>query len=55
MLCYSMAEPSNTTRKRMRDRVFGGARLCLDSLSEDELQAIQPLLLSPHHEDPTSS
>lgn len=30
----------------MRARVFGGARLCLDSLSKAELEAVQPLLLA---------
>ena len=31
---------------RIRDRIFGGSRLLLDALSEDELVALQPLLLN---------
>jgi len=30
----------------MRNRIFGGSRLLLDALSEDELVALQPLLLN---------
>ena len=30
----------------MRTRIFSGARLCLDSLNKEELEALQPLLLS---------
>ncbi len=30
--------------KDMRRRIYGGARLLLDSLSDEELAALQPLL-----------
>ncbi len=31
--------------KDMRRRIYGGARLLLDSLSDEELVALQPLLI----------
>ncbi len=31
--------------KDMRRRIYGGARLLLDSLSDEELAALQPLLI----------
>lgn len=40
-----MAEKPNLAAAEMRRRIFGGARLLLDSLSDDELVALQPLLL----------
>lgn len=43
---HIMAKDSVVTAEQMRNRIFGGARLCLDSMSKSELEAIQPLLLS---------
>ncbi len=41
-----MEHMAKTTTDDMRTRIFGGARLCLDTLSKGELEALQPLLLS---------
>ncbi len=41
-----MSKEARLATEDMRARVFGGARLCLDSLSKAELEAVQPLLLA---------
>ena len=40
-----MPEDPNIAAQEMRRRIYGGARLLLDSLSDEELAAVQPLLL----------
>ena len=40
-----MSGDTNIAVQDMRRRIFGGARLLLDSLSEEELVAAQALLL----------
>ncbi len=40
-----MPEDPNIAAQEMRRRIYGGARLLLDSLSVEELAAVQPLLL----------
>ena len=40
-----MPEDPNIAVQEMRRRIYGGARLLLDSLSDEELAAVQPLLL----------
>ncbi len=40
-----MSEDRNRAVRDMRRRIYGGARLLLDSLSDEELVAIQALLL----------
>jgi len=39
-----MPSDPEIARKDMRRRIYGGARLLLDSLSDEELAALQPLL-----------
>lgn len=41
-----MMQTPDIARDAMRQRIFGGARLCLDSLTKEELEAIQPMLLA---------
>ena len=40
-----MLEDPNIAAQEMRRRIYGGARLLLDSLSDEELVAVQPLLV----------
>jgi hypothetical protein len=40
-----MPDDPQTAREDMRRRIYGGARLLLDSLSDEELAALQPLLI----------
>lgn len=40
-----MTHDRATSERDMRARIFGGARLSLDGLSKEELEALQPLLL----------
>ena len=39
-----MPNKPETSVEDMRRRIYGGARLLLDSLSDEELAALQPLL-----------
>jgi hypothetical protein len=39
-----MADDPNIALQEMRRRIFGGARLLLDSLSDDELVAVNALI-----------
>ncbi len=41
-----MALHPKSNEEEMRRRIFGGSRLLLDSLTEDELVALQPMLLA---------
>ncbi len=41
-----MALHPKSDEEEMRRRIFGGSRLLLDSLTEDELVALQPMLLA---------
>ena len=40
-----MTQRKRITESEMRQRIFGGSRLLLDGLSDEELAAVQPLLL----------
>ena len=41
-----MAMTPEKSKDAMRQRIFGGARVCLDALTKEELEALQPLLLA---------
>ena len=43
-------ETPDATLSRMRDRILGGNRLLLDTLSSDELAAVQSLIFSEEAE-----
>jgi hypothetical protein len=40
------SDNSNTTLERLRERVLGGAYILLDTLTEDELVAMQSMLFN---------
>ena len=44
------SENSNITLKRLRERVLGGAYILLDTLTEDELVAMQTMLFNDEAE-----
>ena len=44
------SDNSNTTLERLRERVLGGAYILLDTLTEDELVAMQSMLFSDEAE-----
>ena len=46
MVYLGMSENPKVAADEMRRRIFGGARLCLSALKKQELEALQPLLLS---------
>ena len=46
MVYLGMSENPKVAADEMRRRIFGGARLLLDALKKEELEALQPLLLS---------
>ena len=43
MLESGMSSNPQTNEKEIRHRLFGGARLLLDDLTDDELAALQPI------------
>lgn len=43
---HDKSKDRNITLERLRKRVLGGAYVLLDSLSEDELQAMQSMLFN---------
>jgi hypothetical protein len=44
------SDNSNTTLERLRERVLGGAYILLDTLTEDELVAMQSMLFNDEAE-----
>jgi hypothetical protein len=46
MLCFGMVSNPREAEEEMHHRIFGGARLLLDSLNAEELVALQPMLFS---------
>jgi hypothetical protein len=46
MLDFGMVSDPREAEEEMHRRIFGGARVLLDSLSDEELAALQPMLLS---------
>ena len=46
MVYLGMSENPKVAADEMRRRIFGGARLCMDALKKEELEALQPLLFS---------
>ena len=44
------SDNSNITLKRLRERVLGGAYILLDTLTEDELVAMQSMLFNDEAE-----
>ena len=46
MVYLGMSENPKVAADEMRRRIIGGARLLLDALKKEELEALQPLLLS---------
>lgn len=46
MIPFDMPANSTANLKEMRSRIQGGARLLLDSLSNEELAAVQALIIT---------
>jgi hypothetical protein len=46
MLFFGMVSNPREAEEEMHRRIFGGARLLLDSLNAEELVALQPMLFS---------
>ena len=44
------SDDANTTLNRLRERVFGGGYILLDTLTEDELVAMQSMLFNDEAE-----
>ncbi|MGI9367253.1 MAG: hypothetical protein ACR2O2_00325 [Ruegeria sp.] len=41
-----MADQKRTEKEDVRQRIYGGSRLLLESLSKEELEALHPMLVS---------
>ena len=46
MLGFGIRSDPKKAEEEMRRRIFGGARMLLDGLNDEELAALQPMLFS---------